>query len=340
MSVFISYRFTPSFETANHLYDLLARDKYHPFFDKSERDGLTSGHFPSQLITAISGCDDFIIVLEQDTFKRVFEDEYEPNDDWVMQELVHAILFKKKIHPVIKPGFVFPNLKSIPDYSYPLADGGRILFRDIFRVLRDCHGIEYSASYFAQFYLALKRRLTPVKEMPDPIHGVDGVDMTLKNELDRAGIKYSIDGDGDFHSCWTMEHGGNSYDVNIVMLSHTSPNRLISGSFPYRIRFDRETLERVLSCFGNMSNWRIQGDPQEGYLINCIFLVPANLNGDQLRYLCCNVIELFQQVLTAIDEHEDDSDSGWWDSLTSLGAGLVAGLGLGAAVESALSDEG
>ena len=134
--IFISYRHDGGTCIANHLADILSRDGYKVFFDKSS---LRNGKFDEKLLEHIESCKDFIVILNKGAFDRTLEGAKE---DWMPKELAHAKKLKKNIIPVKLPEFEFPTLDKLPD-----------------NVKIEYTAIDYSVEYFKDFYNKLKDRL-------------------------------------------------------------------------------------------------------------------------------------------------------------------------------------
>lgn len=98
--IFVSYRRT-SFESANLIAEKLRSMGYSVFFDV---ETLRSGKFNEQLFEVIEQSSDFVLVLPPNALDRC-EDE----NDWVRKEVMHAMLHKKNIIPVMLSGFEWPS---------------------------------------------------------------------------------------------------------------------------------------------------------------------------------------------------------------------------------------
>lgn len=135
--IFISYRREGGYDVAKHLYDLLSRDGYKVSFDM---DTLRNGDFDTQLLTRVEQCKDFILIVDEHTFDRTIDPSFNPNNDWLRQELVHALKYDKNIIPVFLPPITgFPA--NLPD--------------DIAKVTLK-NGPKYDRYYFNDFYNKLK----------------------------------------------------------------------------------------------------------------------------------------------------------------------------------------
>ncbi|MBR7169143.1 MAG: toll/interleukin-1 receptor domain-containing protein [Alistipes sp.] len=135
--IFISYRREGGYDTAKHLNDLLVRDGYKVSFDI---DTLRNDNFDTQLLERIEQCKDFILIVDQHAFDRTLDPNFDPNNDWVRQELAHALKHKKNIIPVFLAG-----VKEFPEHL-PI---------DIVGVKKK-NGPQFSKYYFDDFYKKLK----------------------------------------------------------------------------------------------------------------------------------------------------------------------------------------
>lgn len=137
--VFISYRREGGYDIAKHLYDLLTRDGYRVSFDI---DTLRNGDFDKLLLNRIDECEDFILIIDIHAFDRTLNSNFNPQNDWLRQELAYALKKNKNIIPVFLSGINrFPeNLPS-----------------DIIGVTKK-NGPEYNRYYFNDFYRVLKKR--------------------------------------------------------------------------------------------------------------------------------------------------------------------------------------
>ena len=116
--IFISYRRTGGFESANLIAEKLRRMGYSVFFDV---ESLRSGKFNEQLYHVIEQCKDFVIVLPENGLDRCSNDDGKPNEeDWIRKEVIHAIERQKNIVPVMLSGFEWPA--KMPDGMVSLKD--------------------------------------------------------------------------------------------------------------------------------------------------------------------------------------------------------------------------
>ena len=104
--IFISYRRDGGYEVAKHLFDRLSKEGYRVSFDI---DTLRSGEFPTMLMDRIDQCKDFIIILNRTALDRCLDPSVDRKNDWLRNELAHAIQTRKTIIPIMGAGFVFPE---------------------------------------------------------------------------------------------------------------------------------------------------------------------------------------------------------------------------------------
>ena len=109
--IFISYRRDGGQETARILRDSLTERGYRVFFDL---ESLRSGAFNTKLYSVIEECTDFVLVLSPHALDRCVNP-----DDWVRQEVEHALRKKKNVIPILLRNFDFPvqlpeTLKDLP----------------------------------------------------------------------------------------------------------------------------------------------------------------------------------------------------------------------------------
>lgn len=100
--VFISYRRDGGDALAGRIADRLKSLGYCVFFDV---ESMRSGTFNTQILSAIDRCKDVILVLPPNGLDRCANSE-----DWVRQEICHAIKQQKNIIPVMMRGFTFPDV--------------------------------------------------------------------------------------------------------------------------------------------------------------------------------------------------------------------------------------
>lgn len=154
--IFISYRRVGGFETAKHLYDLLRHEGYSVSFDI---DTLREGKFNVALLSRIKMCQDFVLIVDPHAFDRTLDPNFNPEQDWLRQELSYALSLQKNVIPILLSGASFPE--GLPD--------------DICDV-RYMNGPGYSKDYFDAFYNKLKSLLhskpksdeSPILELSKP----------------------------------------------------------------------------------------------------------------------------------------------------------------------------
>ena len=98
--IFISYR-RDSFNQANLICTRLKALGYRVFIDV---EALNSGKFNEQLLSVITNCKDFIVVLPPNALDRCVN-----TDDWVRREVLCAMENKKNIIPIMLSGFEWPT---------------------------------------------------------------------------------------------------------------------------------------------------------------------------------------------------------------------------------------
>lgn len=135
--IFISYRREGGYDTAKHLYDLLSRDGYRVSFDI---DTLRNGDFDTSLFNRIDKCKDFILIVDAHAFDRTLNPQFNPQNDWLRQELSYALKKRKNIIPIFLNG-----VNGFPDN----------LPNDINGVVKK-NGPKYDRYYFNDFYKKLK----------------------------------------------------------------------------------------------------------------------------------------------------------------------------------------
>ena len=103
--IFISYRRTGGDVTAKLICEALKNKGYSVFYDY---DSLKGGVFDSAILNSIDECNDFVLVLPKNALARC-----KSKDDWVRQEIRHALMRGKNIIPVMLDKFEFP--KNLPE---------------------------------------------------------------------------------------------------------------------------------------------------------------------------------------------------------------------------------
>lgn len=112
-NIFISYRREGGFYLARLLQELLSKRKV--FLD-TER--LKAGKFDEAIYKAIEQCENVIVILSPDCFKRCKDPE-----DYVRKEIMYAMKLGKNIIPVMMNGFTFPEVMPEGLEDFPLHNG-------------------------------------------------------------------------------------------------------------------------------------------------------------------------------------------------------------------------
>lgn len=121
-SIFLSYRRDGGEHMAQILYDRLTARGYSVFYDI---ESLKAGAFDRRLLSAIERSDYIIAILPKNALDRCAASK----DDWVRQELAHAISLNKIIVPVMLRGFEFPA--SLPEDIDAIRNEHGIKFEDM-----------------------------------------------------------------------------------------------------------------------------------------------------------------------------------------------------------------
>lgn len=98
--IFISYRREGGADLAGRISDKLKSLGYRAFYDI---ESMRSGTFDAQILKAIEASNDVLLVLPPKGLDRCVAE-----DDWVRQEIEHAIKCQKNIIPLMMRGFEFP----------------------------------------------------------------------------------------------------------------------------------------------------------------------------------------------------------------------------------------
>jgi len=106
--VFITYRRDTGSETARLVKESLQKRGYREEDVFLDVENLRSGRFNQELFDRIEAATDVVVILTPGCLDRCKDPE-----DWVRQEVAHAIQCKKNIVPVMARGFVFPT--GLPD---------------------------------------------------------------------------------------------------------------------------------------------------------------------------------------------------------------------------------
>lgn len=187
--IFISYRRAGGYETAKHLYDLLSRDGYSVSFDI---DTLRNGDFDVELLKRVEECTDFVLILNKGAFDRTIDPNFDPQKDWLRQELAHALKLGKNIIPIMLNGFTeFPD--NLP------ADVARVQKKN---------GPKYDQYYFDGFYQKLvdvffetpkpEKPTTKIASIPKLIDGTIRIETDLDCRILRFGKEIGLAQTGEY----------------------------------------------------------------------------------------------------------------------------------------------
>ena len=149
---------------------MLTNDEYSVSYDV---DTLGESRFDDQLLARIEQCQDFVLVVDKDCFKRTIDPATDPKEDWVRQELSYALRLKKNVIPVLLAGADFP--KELPE--------------DIDAV-RYHNGPKCVHEYFDSFYEKLKDKLHAFPRMAKPQFVTSG---TPASKFPSLKIKADLD---------------------------------------------------------------------------------------------------------------------------------------------------
>ena len=105
--IFISYRRAGSEDFARAVYQELIHRKYKVFLD---RQNLLAGIYEKQIHSVIEQVRDVIIILPQNALDRCTEE-----NDLFRKEIAHAISADKNIILIMRQGFEFPNIETLPE---------------------------------------------------------------------------------------------------------------------------------------------------------------------------------------------------------------------------------
>ena len=102
--IFISYRRNGGDVAAKLICEALKNRGYTVFYDY---DSLKGGTFDNRILEAVEQCNDVVLVLPKRALHRCRH-----KNDWVRQEIRHALALKKNIIPIMMDKFEFP--KKLP----------------------------------------------------------------------------------------------------------------------------------------------------------------------------------------------------------------------------------
>lgn len=175
MKIFISYRRSNGIDIAGRVRDYFVSHGCDIFYDISS---MQIGKFDEQIYNQIEQCDYFFVILTPGSLERCNN-----TDDWVRREIEHAITHQKKIVPIIKPDFEFPEI--LPD---SIND------------LRRYEGIEYSSTLF-EFVMQ------KLYELLKTDYNSKTISHQLKNEFSLSRIRLQNDWLKKFKNCCEKAFG-------------------------------------------------------------------------------------------------------------------------------------
>ncbi len=110
--VFISYRHMGGEALAYLVNERLSLAGYKVFYDV---DSLSSGRFDQKLLKIMDECSDVIVILSPNALDRCKEEE-----DWLRQEITHALRTGKNVIPLMMEGFRWTD--DLPQEILPLQN--------------------------------------------------------------------------------------------------------------------------------------------------------------------------------------------------------------------------
>jgi TIR domain len=161
--LFISYRREGGDATALFLREKLMQRGLRVFLDVVE---LHRGYFDEALLTCIANAPNFLVILSPGSLDRCIRP-----DDWLRQEIAHAIRTKRNIIPVLTRGFAFPA--ELPE--------------DI-RTLPRHQGVEYSHMYHAAMIDSIVQSMESSLVPPVPPVPISPVPVTSPEELSKRSV--------------------------------------------------------------------------------------------------------------------------------------------------------
>lgn len=160
--VFISYRRSGGDAMAFILNERLSAEGIKVFYDVNS---LSSGKFGEKIFEIMDVCNDVIVILSPDCLNdRIFDEE-----DWIRQEVTHAITTGKNVIPIMMNGF---------EWSQELPDA--------MQELPKFNGITASFMFFDGFYNKLKSLM---------VTNNNSSNITVKNESNVSHMLFWSDFD-------------------------------------------------------------------------------------------------------------------------------------------------
>lgn len=243
--IFISYRREGGYDTAKHLYDLLTRDGYKVSFDI---DTLRNGDFDTSLLKRIDECKDFILIIDEHSFDRTLDPHFNPNNDWLRQELAYAIKKGKNIIPIFLNGVKgFP--KNLPS--------------DIKGVSKK-NGPEYNRYYFNDFYTKLKSHFILSKSIKSLKRYISIFIILLVAFSITVYYTRNVKSDTNILNSNQITENEISWIVDLAK-SQFNENHCIwwtsfsNNSFVTPLSHDRESVERDEDAHGSSDKYKLKG---------------------------------------------------------------------------------
>lgn len=178
--IFISYRRDGGEAMAQLLHDRLANRGFKVFYDI---ESLKSGPFDTKIYDKIEECTDFLLVLPPQSLDRCVYDE-----DWVRNEIRHALRCEKNIIPIMLRGFVFPD--RLPD--------------DIVDIKR-CNGVAFENMEYLDARIDRIISMLVSKASNGEISNQIKNDVATEKSTAIIGNVCSI-GSNDLNNCWPTGH--------------------------------------------------------------------------------------------------------------------------------------
>lgn len=105
--IFISYRRAGGEDFARAVYQELKHKKYRVFLDRQD---LESGDYEKQVMAVISDCTDVVLILPPHALDRCSEE-----NDLFRKEIAMSLQQQKNLIPIIRNGFEFPPIETLPE---------------------------------------------------------------------------------------------------------------------------------------------------------------------------------------------------------------------------------
>ena len=198
--VFLSYRRDGGEAMATILYRELTYRGFTVFYDI---ESLTSGLFDIRLLEQIEKCDDFILILPKGALDRCVN----PND-WVRQEIVHAIKTNKNIVPVMLRGFDFPadlpkEISQIVKYNAVSFDSMNYFDARMEHLISYLHKDENIKDVTPKVATVAKRKRVTKRKFKNPLKKVIQLLFSIKTKRESTiydGVFTTYGGSGSYLS--------------------------------------------------------------------------------------------------------------------------------------------